>query len=68
MLKVSIVKALLASQKEEVEFMNARDFALIVPSKVADKSKKVSYSRHCSLRPHAAMFRETSTGGRGGEW
>lgn len=43
MLKVSIVKALLASQKEEVELINARDFALIVPSKVADKSKKVSY-------------------------
>ena len=42
MLKVSIVKALLASQKEEVEFINARDFALIVPSKVADNSKKVS--------------------------
>jgi hypothetical protein len=37
MLKVSIVKALLASQQEEVEFINARDFALIVPSKVADK-------------------------------
>jgi len=40
MLKVSIVKALLASQQEEVEFINARDFALIVPSKGRRQIKK----------------------------
>jgi hypothetical protein len=50
---VSIVKALLARRNEEVECINARDFPLIVPSKFADESKKVSYGRRfeaaCSI-------------------